>query len=130
MSRASSPASDPAPRRALLRLTDNPEPALDYLVTLTASLPDGSGVEIRCVPDRLVLDAHCLPIYMAAVPPAGPELTAATILGDLGNELLPRWLRISVTAPASTAGIGHRVVMEERQPRWDNPALLGRLAPL
>lgn len=124
---ASSPAPDPAPRRALLRLADNPEPALDYLVTLRASLPDGSGVEIRCVPDRHILQADCISSYIQAVPAGAPEAVTAMILGDLSNELLPRWLRVTITAAGP---IGHQVVMEDRRPRWDNPALLGRLAPL
>ncbi|SOD99967.1 hypothetical protein [Caenispirillum bisanense] len=131
MSRDALPVADPAPRRALLRLADNPEPALDYMVTLTATLPDGGGLVVRCVPDRAVLDTTALPEYLAAVPPGRPEATATLILGDLANELLPRWLRVAVTAPApGPGGIGHTVVMEERRPRWDNPALLAQLAPL
>lgn len=127
----SAPASapDPAPRRALLRFAANPDPALDYIVTLTASLHDGSGVEIRFVPDTQVLDAGCLPAYLAELPAAGPEARAALVLGDMANELLPRWLRVTLSA-AGPAGVRHVVVMEERQPRWDNAALLARLAPL
>lgn len=126
---ASASVPDPGPRRALLRFAANPDPALDYMVTVTASLPDGSGVELRFVPDQQLLDTACLPEYLAALPAVAPEPAAAALLGDLANELLPRWLRVTVTS-AGPAGIRHVVVMEERQPRWDNPALLGRLAPL
>lgn len=127
----SAPASapDPAPRRALLRFAANPDPALDYMVTLTAPLHDGSGVEIRFVPDTQVLDAACLPVYLAALPAGGPESLAALVLGDLANELLPRWVRVTLSA-GDPGGVRHVVVMEERQPRWDNAALLGRLAAL
>ncbi|WP_404383717.1 hypothetical protein [Caenispirillum salinarum] len=127
-----SPAPDPAPRRALLRTAANPEPGLDYLVILRAPLSTGAAVEMRYVPDREVLEAACLAAYLEALPgpdEAGPEALAAILLGDLLNELLPRWVRIIVTPPL-LGELSQSIVMEDRRPGWDNPALLARLAPL
>lgn len=133
MTPASSSAPDPAPRRALLRPAANPEPGLDYLVTLDGLLPGGGAVAVRYVPDRSILTADALAEYLKAASTgatdAVPEALTGMILGDLGNELLPRWLRVSLT-PAPRSGLRHVIVMEERQPHWDNPALLARLAPL
>lgn len=127
-----STAPDPAPRRALVRPAPNPEPGLDYLVFLNAPLSSGARVDVCYVPDRDILTPESLEDYLTAVTdaePSGAEATAALILGDLLNELLPRWLRATVTPP-ERAGITHKVVMEDRRPGWDNPALLARLAPL
>ena len=51
------------------------------------------------------------------------------ILDDVNNEVVPRWVQVTVTAPGDrAAGVdGHGVMLEDRQPRWDNPALLSRL---
>lgn len=132
MSRDISTAPDPAPRRALLCTANNPEPGLDYLVTMRVPLSTGADVEVRYVPDRQVLVPESLPAYMDAVVASNPatvEAVAALILGDLLNEALPRWARVSVTPPAH-GNVTQVVVMEDRRPGWDNPALLARLAPL
>lgn len=133
-----SSAPDPAPRRALLRPIANPAPGLDYLVTLDGPLADGGAVRVRYVPDRSVISADVLEDYLreaaAAAAAAGggaarPEGLAALILGDIGNEVLPRWLEVALT-PLARGAVRQAVVMQERQPRWDNPALLARLKPL
>lgn len=131
MTRHPAPA-DPGPRRALLRPAANPEPALDTLVFLDAPLPGGGHVSLRLVPDRSVLAPDTFAAYLEGACSAGApsaEALAALILGDMMNELLPRWLRVAVQAPECGA-VRHAAVMEDRQPHWDNPALLGRLAPL
>lgn len=131
MSRDTFPAaSDPAPRRALLRISPNPEPSLDYLVTLSAPLSSGETVEIRYVPDRDILIPEALPAYLASAALMGaPESIAALVLGDILNEALPRWVRVTLVPPPRH-GVTHSVVMEDRRPGWDNPALLARMAPL
>ncbi|EKV25882.1 hypothetical protein C882_3639 [Caenispirillum salinarum AK4] len=115
-----------------MRTAANPEPGLDYLVTLRAPLSTGAAVEVRYVPDREVLDAAALGAYLDALPgqdAAGPEALAALLLGDLLNELLPRWVRVAVTPPP-LGELTQSIVMEDRRPGWDNPPLLARLAPL
>jgi len=37
---------------------------------------------------------------------------------------VPRWVQI---VAARTGGTDHQVIIEDRQPKWDNPALLARL---
>ena len=49
-----------------------------------------------------------------------------TMLDDVNNELIPRWAQVELTAGPGDAGDCHGVIIEDRQPGWDNPALLAR----
>ncbi|MBB4265400.1 hypothetical protein [Roseospira visakhapatnamensis] len=132
------PPTDPAERRARLATRANPAPRLDYRVTLGARLAAGPGVlggarvVVDYVPDRLLLDPEGFNRYINGLsePPwPGPEALGVAILDDMNNEVVPRWLRVTVhvapdgdTHPPGTVGRApeeHRVVLEDRQPYWD-----------
>lgn len=122
-------------RRSILKTSPNPDERLDYVAALrghAAGRADGGGaaeVRLRYVPDRRILDPAAFGAYLAAAggePGGSVEGFAAMVLDDINNELVPRWVQITVTAPGE--GIAeHGVMLEDRQPRWDNPALLSRL---
>lgn len=122
-------------RRSLLTTAANPGPHHDYLVSLTGFVHRTGAVNghttlsIRYVPDRAILAPPIFELYLDAL--AGqdrpPETLAITVLDDLNNELLPRWLQVAVTRDHP---FDHRVVVEDRQPTWDNPAVMARLPPL
>ncbi len=114
-----------AARRALLPTRPNPGGRLDCIVTVDGRLPTtGTGVTLRYVPDRLVLDAAAFAGYLAALdPPPGIEELAATVLADVNDVLVPRWLHIATATPDG----GHRAAIEDCQPRWNNAMLLQRL---
>ncbi len=65
-----------------------------------------------------------------AVLSAGPwqtlEALATTMLDDVNNELVPRWCHVSVTATGD-GGEHHAVDAEDRQPAWENAAVLAGL---
>jgi 7-cyano-7-deazaguanine reductase len=113
-------------RRELLATVPNPDRRQDYLVELHASL---SGVpheghltlQLRYVPDRVVLTADGFANYTSVLEASGWESLedlAAVVLDDVNNELVPRWLRLTL----SSDGVGrcslHRVTLEDRQPNW------------
>ena len=123
-------------RRNLLECTSNPDGGLDYMVNITGHIDkEGStrtNVLLRYVPDKLVLDAGSFGVYLDMLGETGwkvAEDLAVTIISDVNNELVPRWVQVSVSAPdlAHPAVDTHGVVLEDRQPKWDNPALLSRL---
>lgn len=123
-------------RRALLAVSDNPDKKIDYLVTLSGHLPGGGGasqvVEIRYVPDRFIMESESLGRYLEALSNMkwdAPEDLAVTVLTDINNEVVARWAQVSVSVPEMQhlAVDTHAVVIEDRQPGWDNPGLLGRL---
>ena len=127
-------------RRALLEMHNNADRKLDCLVTLSGHLPGGragggskrQAVCVRYVPDKLILEARSFGIYLEALAEivwSNPEDLAVTVISDLNNEAVCRWMQVSVSVPELShhAVDTHDVMIEDRQPGWDNPALLGRL---
>ena len=121
-------------RRAFLQVTENPDRSLDYVVTLAGSLPtceQAQSIMLRYIPDRKILDANAFAKYLKAVGEAtweSPEDLAVTVLTDVNNEIIGRWMQISLSTPDQNNPITtHGVVLEDRQPGWDNPSLMGRL---
>ena len=120
-------------RRALL-VTD-PNPArrrgdpIDYLIAYEAPLGgDGSLLRLTYVPGKLILAAHALPAYLDALNAAlPPEALAHVVLDDLNDELVPRWVQIVIERPPTgPAALGLRVLVEDREPHWDDAALMRR----
>ncbi len=118
-------------RRDHLATAPSPDSRHDFLVELRGEPVAGTRLTVRCVPDRLVLDPAGFAAYLAD--PAGfgttgfgggLEALAMIVLDDLNNELVPRWVEVTAERDAP---FPHRVVIEDRQPNWDNPQLIGRL---
>lgn len=131
---APSPAApSPAERRRPLRTAPNPAGTADALVILTAQPRPGLRIIVRYVPGRWTVTAASVAEYLdtlAATPgwtDAGPEALSAAILDDIANEAVPRWAE--VWAETDTP-LPHGALSTDRQPGWDNPALLSRLAPM
>jgi len=128
-------------RRATITVIENPQPLLDYVATLSESLKNTGGTGatllnqtsllIRYVPDGVVLEKESLGAYLDVI--ASTEWTslegiATAILDDLNNEVVPRWVHVSLSGPEDENGARHSVIMEDRQPDWENPDLLARLS--
>lgn len=123
-------------RRALLHIGENPGRNFDYLITLSGHLPGGGGalqmIEVRYVPDKTIIDPGSMNVYLEALATerwSTPEDLAVTVLTDLNNQVIARWVQVSVSIPElqHSAVDTHAVVIEDRQPTWDNQALLNRL---
>ena len=54
------------------------------------------------------------------------EQLAIAVLEDINNEVVPRWVQIVATRDSGGETEQH-VLIEDRQPKWDNAALLARL---
>ena len=125
------PTLTPAERRNLLAAQPNPDNRLDYVVTVTGRIraaDESCEVELRYVPDRLVLETTAFEDYLGAMSRErwdNLEHAAVTLLDDLHDQLVARWIQLSVTG-----GHGHSILLEDRQPKWENPHLLQRLKRL
>lgn len=129
---------NPRIRRDILASRPNTGSRLDYVVTvngrMTAGAPKSAGITVlvRYVPDRVVLERQAFSDYlkhMSDAPAEDVEALAVTILDDLNDELIARWLHVTVVkaeTPDDTGG-ELRVTVEDRQPRWNNAQLLTRL---
>ncbi len=118
-------------RRDLLATRANPDTRLDYVVSMKgvmASAPGaGAEVALRYIPDRRVLDCEAFARYLEvldAMAWKSLEAMAVAIRDDVNNEVVPRWLQVTVSG--SGAG-GHDIMLEDSQPKWDNLPLLSRL---
>jgi hypothetical protein len=124
---------DPMPsttsRRARLSTAANPAPWHDYRIGWSGTLACGTRVAVDLVPDRRVLTEDGFAGYLDALDAAPwPTLEAltTTVLDDLNNELVPRWVRVAATRSAGRTV--HGVTIEDRQPDWSNPGLLAGLS--
>lgn len=110
-------------RRERLTTTANPDARHDYLVLLSGEPQPGTRLELRYVPDRWVIDPAGFADYLTELTafPGGLEALALAVLDDVGNEAVPRWTEVRAERTA------HRVVIEDRQPNWDNPQLFARM---
>ena len=119
-------------RRALLAAAPNPGEHHEYMVMLEGPLAlADQPVEaaLSYVADRRVLSMDAFGSYLdAVVTAAWPtlEAVAEAMLADMNNELVPRWVQIRLVAGPGERGEYHSVIIEDRQPGWDNPALLAR----
>ena len=109
-------------RRAVLAPQALPPARVEYVVRMDIEC-EGGLLSLLYVPDRFTVDEAALAAYMPQVDAMNlsVELKAITILEDLVNELVCRWLRVSLTLNGKT------VVVEDRQPGWRNDDLLVRL---
>ena len=123
--------------RRLLSTAANPDAHTDYVVAIEAETPSlpalgGIRVALRYVPDKLILRPAGLEGYLAALAHrkwTTLEGLAIALRDDLNDELIPRWLELSVTPVEALSAIRHGVLVEDRQPHWQNPTLLARLTP-
>jgi 7-cyano-7-deazaguanine reductase len=124
-------------RRQFLKADGNPGARLDYVVTLEGAIPGNTGIGpqalgLRYVPDKLVLQPAAFGRYLEALAAEtwpSIECLAVTILDDMNNEVVPRWVQVIVSIlNTDQPGVeSHGVILEDRRPKWDNPALLSRL---
>ena len=118
-------------RREHLETVENPNTRLDYVISLSGDIAGLCRVDLRYVPDRVILAPESLTIYferLQSVQWARLENVAVAMVSDLNNELVPRWVQLKVSG--RTDGLEHHVTLEDRQPKWDNPALLARIGAL
>ncbi len=128
---------DAKERRGLLATRSNPDARLDYVSALEgyiepAARAQRTTVGMRYVPDKLIIDPVAFGRYLGALgalPWESLETVAVTILDDINNEIVARWVQVALSAPnGAHPGLdNHGVMVEDRQPKWDNPALLSRL---
>jgi len=125
-------SSDPLVHDDRLKSRSNPRSNLDYVVLLEgAGSPAGNRVKLRYIPDKLLIESASFDAYLAALANAEagrPEMLALAILDDINNEIVPRWVQISVSADSADT-TAQTVIVEDRQPNWDNANILGNLAP-
>ncbi len=122
----------PAERREILETRANPQTSLDYLVAIDAAASSGRDIRLRYVPDKLLVRPDAFDAYLSAltaIDALPAEELALAIIEDINNEVVPRWVQVQITDGASDQGPNngaYRVLIEDRQPNWDNPQIVAR----
>jgi 7-cyano-7-deazaguanine reductase len=130
----------PHERRSHISAEPNLDTHHDYIVaikgeiTLPALAKGPAALTLRYIPDRFVIVPTSLGNYLCELESLlfdTLEAIATTILDDINNEIVARWVQVSLASPdAPHSRIqSHIVVLEDRQPGWNNPELLLRLRP-
>ena len=123
-------------RRALLTCTSNPNEMSDYLLSLRGrmTMEDRGTFDVRVtyVPDSYVLNVTSLHSYLTTLgkfPEMTPERSGKTLLEDANNELVPRWVRVTLIGRPEVETLGsYRCLFQDSQPNWSNPALTAAVA--
>ena len=120
-------------RRQLLITQPNPDASIDYLVSLGGQINRSESksitIQIYYVPDQVILDETSLSTYLKSI---GAEVFPSSehagimVLNDFNNELIPRWLQITLSQPFNIDGYAqiHEIRYQDRQPNWRNSPLL------
>ncbi len=116
-------------RRARIVTTPNPNRDIDYLTRLDRPLSgEELSIAVSYVPDKWLLDPKGFDAYLATLAPRAwdtLQALALAVLDDINNEVVPRWVQVKVDETCAD-GARTEIIVEDRQPRWDNPALLSR----
>jgi len=108
-----------------------PDATVEFLCNLECRLATvDATIRLTYVPYKSVLSADGFAAYLKELPKPGNaanvlERYAAMMLDDLNNELVPRWLQLVLTRQRDD-GTVQRVLVEDKQPRWNNKVLLAR----
>ncbi|NVJ93765.1 MAG: hypothetical protein HWE34_19015 [Methylocystaceae bacterium] len=121
-------------RRAQLKTLNNPNKTIDYIITLETSISQTPiTLTLRYIPDKVILDSRCFNSYITEVAAHQEdqhiETLAATMVEDFNNELVTKWVQVTAYEDLGDSS-KHNVVIEDKQPRWDNPHLLARLSKI
>ena len=111
----------------------NPNMANEYLCKISCQIKINSPIEINLcyIPDKLIISEKAFNIYLSSLKITKDipiETIAHIILDDLNNELVAKWIQIIISADINKQGSSHKILLEDRQPRWNNIDLLNRIS--
>ena len=118
-------------RRTLLTCGSNPNDMSAFLISLGDSLmmEDHGTFDVRVtyVPGSFILNVTSFHSYLMALGTSTemtPERSGKTLLEDINNELVPRWVRVTLIGRrAAAVGGSYRCLFQDSQPNWSNPSL-------
>ena len=127
-------------RRQRLKTLSNPDESIDYLVTLQTNTKrpfwkiektlevNSVIIVLRYVPDQLILEESSLNLYFQNLRnenATSSQQVGLMMLEDLNNELVPRWLHLTIITNLHINGLNHhnKVCFQDQQPNWNNIAL-------
>ena len=124
-------STDPTVRRRELATVEIKHNEHDLLVFHTLNFSDAAYQAFVCfVPDRESLVPESLEPYLKSFPilENSLEQCARIVLEDMLNVLIPRYIQVELIHRTATQL--QRVLVEEKQAKWDNAGLLSHIPGL
>ncbi|MCF8474837.1 MAG: hypothetical protein K9G26_09080 [Emcibacter sp.] len=90
---------------------------------------------LRYIPDKLILNNGCLMDYLNQYllhkpENTTPEILTHTILEDVMDKIIPKWIEVCLKQKDNKFGQEISITAEDRQPNFEDDAILKRLSPL
>lgn len=114
---------DRVARQEAIEIVQCERSRVEVMIRLRLAFHEAYAVHLRYIPDKYQLPEGSFARYLVTVPDQYAEdvaVLARTVLDDLNNQLVPRWLQVMIEGKDSSA------LIEDRQPQWQNAALLSR----
>lgn len=111
--------------KVIFEKDQNPLSHLDYLIELNYNHQYADKIIlIRYVPDKSVLSQKTFEEYCRFLNSKDntPEILTRQILNDFNDQIFPRFIQITVGTKK-----GEQIILEDRQPGWENLNFLRRL---
>lgn len=111
----------------------NPYRNKTYTVSIVQEITLGSQTflfGLRYAPDKLLIDHEGLAGYLEQIVAHNPkkaEILAHDILEDVMNQIIPKWIEVNLRQNPNKFGQNILITIEDRQPGWEEDALLKRL---
>ncbi|WP_417317150.1 hypothetical protein [Emcibacter sp.] len=115
-----------------LKAAGNPDKLREYVIELHKALEfdrETYSITLKYVADKLVLVHDTFADYLDQCQVQEwntPEGLASNIMEDCMDVLIPKWIRIQIFYIDEEGGLQANVYIEDRQPSWDNDALISR----
>lgn len=112
------------------KFVENPNRVHDYIVDIKARIGKEKKITLRYVPDENIIQPEKFCEYVNIFTgEENLEKIAGAIIEDLNNEFLPRWIRVTVSEKSEKKeqSFSQRVIIEDRQPGWQNSELMEKL---
>ncbi len=131
-------SSSSSEEKDILPSSENPYRNKTYIVSITQEIALNQKTYLfglRYVPDKLILGHDGLADYLkqrlthktTKAENLPPHILAHDILEDITNHIIPKWIEINLVDEENNHGQNISVTIEDRQPNWENDALLERL---
>lgn len=129
--------------KSYLRVKENPSKKYEYVINLKKTLVkkvDGEKflIDMHYIPDRYILETSSYEKYLGSIfdklkdtieETTILEEIALSVVDDLCNELVPLWVRVNLSfiSDDKSGGRFHNVTIEDKQPQWNNQALIAKI---
>ncbi|PCJ35291.1 MAG: hypothetical protein COA93_03410 [Alphaproteobacteria bacterium] len=131
-------SSSSSNEKEFLSSSENPYRSKAYVVSITQEIALNQKTYLfglRYIPDKLILDHDGLADYLRQMlahkttkaEKLAPHILAHDILEDVTNHIIPKWIEVNLVDEENNQGQNIWVTIEDRQPNWENDALLKRL---